>query len=248
MIKLYAWVPRWLGESYARLYAIFELETFTLSDVKKTLCIDEGRARVIVSKLHRYGLLIVFEKKRPRIYRLLSPDTFMMLASDTVRKVEIPQERYLELIYLCYRVLRRKIRIKSFVVYGSVARGTAKENSDLDLLVVSDSFHGSMGRRIELLANIVYEHCRNEILFLRKKGYNVSLSFYPLKTVEVERLPIILLDMVDDARIVYDEDRFFELILLKLKEKLLKAKRVKTEKGWYWDLKPDYKPYEVVEL
>jgi len=100
-------------------------------------------AKAVVSELYRHGLLTIFERRRPRIYRLISPECFILLASGEVRKVEIPQERYLELIYACFRALRKIINLKSLAVYGSVARGTASKNSDLDLLVVSGDFKGS---------------------------------------------------------------------------------------------------------
>jgi len=118
-----------------------------------------------------------------------------------------------------------------------VARGTASENSDLDLLVVSGDFKGSIGRRIELLVRTVRADVKDELRFLRSHGYNASISFYPLKPSEVEKL---------DARIVYDENEFLKGILLKLKHRLAEmgARRVRTKKGWYWDLKP----LEVIEL
>ena len=244
------WVPRWLGESYAKLYAEFDLGLFRFSDAVRVLELSESMAKAVVSGLHRHGLLTIFERRRPRIYRLISPESFILLASGEVRKVEIPQERYLELIYACFRALRKIINLKSLAVYGSVARGTASENSDLDLLVVSGDFKGSIGRRIELLVRTVRADVKDELRFLRSHGYNASISFYPLKPSEVEKLPIILLDLVEDARIVYDKNEFLKGVLLKLKHRLVEmgARRVRTKRGWYWDLKPDLKPLEVIEL
>jgi len=50
--------------------------------------------------------------------------------------------------------------------------------------------------------------------------------------------------------ILYDRDNFLKGILEKLSEKLkqLGAKKIKTERGHYWILKPDAKPSEVVEV
>ena len=127
-----------------------------------------------------------------------------------------------------------------------MTRGTASKNSDLDLLVVSGDFKGSIGRRIELLVRTVRADVKDELRFLRSHGYNASISFYPLKPSEVEKLPIILLDLIEDARIVYDENEFLKGVLLKLKHRLAEmgARRGRTKREWYWDLKPS----EVIEL
>ena len=50
------------------------------------------------------------------------------------------QERYVQLIYDCFRAVDRAVKLTSFVIYGSVARGSASPTSDLDVLVVSDDF------------------------------------------------------------------------------------------------------------
>ena len=57
--------------------------------------------------------------------------------------------------------------------------------------------------------------------------------------------------MTDEAVILYDRNSFLETILLELKRGLLRqgAKRVMVGKERrYWDLKPDYKLGEKIEL
>ncbi|MGC8962124.1 MAG: nucleotidyltransferase domain-containing protein [Candidatus Bathyarchaeia archaeon] len=114
---------------------------------------------------------------------------------------------YLNLIYGCCRVMECTA-LESLAVYGSVARGTAGNTSDLDLLAVSDDFKGTLGERIESLMERVKEKVEPETRFLRENGIHTFLSLYPLTSHEVEKLPLIMRDMVDDARIVYDEDGF----------------------------------------
>jgi hypothetical protein len=56
--------------------------------------------------------------------------------------------------------------------------------------------------------------------------------------------------MVDDARLVRDRDGFFAGVLDRLRGRLreLGARRVWRGTRWYWDLKPDRRPGEVIEL
>lgn len=64
---------------------------------------------------------------------------------DGIRPVQSELEAY-------SRGLSSRIGLRSVVVFGSRARGDHWENSDIDLLVVSDDFHGlSSGQRIDLL-------------------------------------------------------------------------------------------------
>jgi len=246
------WIPKWLGEPYAMLYEEFGLETFKFKDALKILQSNNVEmVKVILSKLHKELLLMIFEKSKPRLYRLMDPETFIALASEKVNKISIPQEKYLKLIYDCYKALKKKIALTSLAVYGSVARGFAKNTSDIDLLVVSNEFKGTLGERIEFLINIIKKEIRPEIEFLQKNGIYTFLSFYPLKINEAEKLPLIMLDMVEDARIVYDEDNFLKKQLLRLKLKLMKlgAKRVYINKNeWYWDLSPSHSLLELHSL
>jgi hypothetical protein len=55
---------------------------------------------------------------------------------------------------------------------------------------------------------------------------------------------------MEEAKIAYDRDGFLYNNLTRLRLKLaeLGAKRVPIGDRWYWDLKPDYKPLEVVNL
>ena len=140
--------------------------------------------------------------------------------------------------------------LESFAVYGSVARGSASECSDVDILLISDSFEGSLASRMERLYS-VEEMLEEEFKWLRRHSIYTSLSFYPLRRNEAQKLPLLFLDLTDEAAILYDRNGFLEAVLLELKKRLLKqgARKVFVDKGrWYWDLKPDYKFGEKVEV
>jgi predicted nucleotidyltransferase len=245
------WLSRWLGECYSKLYVRFGLELFTFSEARDFLSFDENRPSVAFSKLHSKRVLHVFDLGRPRLYRLLDPENFLFLASGVVKNVDkIASERYLKLILDCLRVLLKTIDLESFAVYGSVARGSASQSSDVDILLVSDSLDGSLGSRMEKLYHVEVM-LEEELKWLRKHSIYTSLSFYPLRRDEARRLPLLFLDLTEEAVILHDRNSFLEATLLELKRRLLKqgAKRVIVDKEhWYWDLKPDYRFGEKVEL
>ncbi len=245
------WVSKRLGECYSKLYVKFGQELFTFSEAKEALSFDENRLSVAFSKLHSSRMLLVFNRRRPRSYRLLNPENFAFLASGFIKNFDrIVQERYLNLILGCLLTLMKTVKLDSFAVYGSVARGDASDCSDIDILLISDSLQGSLSSRVEKLIQIE-NNLSEELMWLREHGIYTALSFYPLKRSEALRLPLLFLDLTEEAVILYDRDGFLESLLLELKAKLLKygaKKHVVNKKRWYWDLKPNYRFGERIEV
>ncbi|MEM2912979.1 MAG: nucleotidyltransferase domain-containing protein [Candidatus Bathyarchaeia archaeon] len=245
------WVPKWLGEYYSKLYVKFRSDLFTFNDARRLLSIDENRLSVAFSKLHSKRFILVFNRSRPRLYRLLDPENIVFLASGIVKNFnEIHQERYLKLVLDCLRASLKIFDLDSFAIYGSVARGVASNMSDIDILLVSDSFSGSIASRMADMCKIE-DLVTEELRWLRKNGIYTTLSLYPLRRKEAERMPILFLDLTEDAVIFYDKDGFLENLLLDFKSKLTKAgaKRIFVNgKRWYWDLNPDYRRGETVGI
>ena len=137
----------------------------------------------------------------------------------------------------------------SLAVFGSVGRGTPRPDSDLDLLIVADSLpDGRMKRVGEFEA--VEEELKPVLSELRSAGLTVELSPVLKTPAEVLRGSPLLLDMTTDAKILYDRDSFLRSALDRLKARLedLGARRIYRGNAWYWDLKPDFRPGDVIEL
>lgn len=139
-------------------------------------------------------------------------------------------------------------KLVSFVVFGSVARGEAGKNSDIDILLVVKDLPKSKFKRQELFMKI-----EERIEGILNKFYekNYFIDFSPILKTPEEALKItpLYLDMVEDAIIIFDRE-FFINILTRLKKRLdeLGAQRVRLGKKWYWILKRDYKFGEVINI
>jgi hypothetical protein len=140
-------------------------------------------------------------------------------------------------------------RLVSVVVFGSVGRGVAGPESDIDLLVVANPLPDGRVARVRDFADVERD-LDQDLAAAWRAGWNARLSPVFKTPVEVEAGSPLFLDMVDDARLLTDRDGFMRQTLDRLRRRLQArgARRVWRGNAWYWDLKPDYRPGEVFEV
>ena len=134
-------------------------------------------------------------------------------------------------------------RLISLAVFGSVGRGTPRPDSDIDLLlVIKDLPDGRIAR--------VKEFAPVEIALSNAINTHFDLSPVFKTPEEIANGSPLLLDMVEDSRVLFDRDDFFQRAMKELNERLqrLGARRIWRGNAWYWDLKPDYKQGEIFEI
>jgi len=140
-------------------------------------------------------------------------------------------------------------RLISLVVFGSVARGTPRPDSDIDLLVVAEGLSRRRLARVEEFAAV--ENLLAPTLASAKQA-GVETCWSPIfKTpAEVALGSLLFLDFVDDARLLYDRDAFFATFMQEFRARLQRLGAYKVRRGgaWYWVVKGEYKPGEVFEL
>lgn len=128
-------------------------------------------------------------------------------------------------------------RLLAVALFGSVARGQATEESDIDLLVV-----------VNEQPSIALQEC----LFARRQ-----VEPYPLRRISpivstqemLQQNFLILLDILDHGIILYDPEGVLSDLLSRLKHRLEEwgSRKVQLPDGsWYWELKPDRKPGETL--
>jgi len=140
-------------------------------------------------------------------------------------------------------------RLVSLAVFGSVGRGTPGFDSDLDFLVIARDLPAGRMKRIREF-DLVEERLAPFIDSLKREGIDTSLSPIIKSPEEASLGSPLFLDMVEDARILFDADGFFAGILARLNGRLkeLGSRRVRLGNAWYWVLKPDFKAGEVFEI
>lgn len=140
-------------------------------------------------------------------------------------------------------------RLVSVVVFGSVGRGVPRPDSDIDVLLVVDGLpDGRMARVEEFVA--VETALRPALARARACGVDTRLSPVIKSPAEARAGSPLFLDMVDDGRLLYDRHGAFAAVLDGLRARLATLGSVRVWRGsaWYWDLKPGFRPGEVIEL
>lgn len=138
----------------------------------------------------------------------------------------------------------------SVVLYGSMARGEVTKDSDIDLLIISDNLPKERSRRQDMFMEMEKESDKEVKKIYEKWGCYPYISPILKTKDDARNFSPLYLDMVTDAKILYDKDDFFKNILekLRLELKSLNARKITVGKKWYWDLKPDYKFGEVIKI
>lgn len=168
---------------------------------------------------------------------------------------KIGLKEYNELLEAFLSLLKEEFHenLLSLVLYGSIARGEGRAFSDIDLLIVLENPHPNYHRRLDQLLDIEerlkrteeYERTKNRM------GQEPYFGFLIFSRQEAEENRYIFLDMIEDAKILYDKNEFFRKRLNEMALRLMElgAQKVSLEDGsWFWDLKPDLKIGEVFSL
>ena len=140
-------------------------------------------------------------------------------------------------------------RLISIVLFGSVARRQCHQASDIDLVVVlRDAPKAAMARRAILAP--VRARIQPALENLWNRGVFADFTEIVLTADEAEKTHRLYLEIIEDGIILHDAGGFFARVLENLGATLRRigAQRKSIGRLRYWDLKPDFRPGDVVEI
>ena len=133
----------------------------------------------------------------------------------------------------------------SIVLFGSVARREARPTSDIDVLLIAEGVPRSLADRRQPFLDAW------EVARTARDLPSVEWNLIVKTPGEARYRSPLYLDMVEDAILLLDRGRFFEAVLAGMRERMreLGSRRVHLPDGsWYWDLKPNFRWGDVVEI
>lgn len=179
-------------------------------------------------------------------YRALKPEIRIEVDRIPHRAYARLLKKYCEILYEYFGE-----RLEGISVFGSVARGDWDKDSDIDLLIVVDSWNKPTWERTRELLKLE-EKLRQteEYRAALSEGYMPIIQEYPLDSNEALTFHRIYIDSCIDGIILYEKNDFLSKIFSDFRDKLMihGARRVTLPDGrYYWILK-DVKAGDVFEL
>ncbi|MBD3212117.1 MAG: hypothetical protein GF311_05850 [Candidatus Lokiarchaeota archaeon] len=233
-----SWMPKWIGKKYSKLWSRFEDNLFTYQEAHNLL--GEYTSNYL-SEMKKSQTLFVFRKLgRKRKYRLIHPELYVYSFTHKLNLNWLSQTYYANLILLLFKLLKEEMQenLLSLGIFGSVARGNAKKDSDLDVFIILNELNASLLERTKLFLKIKRQHpIKNELTFLRSYDINPKLNAI-LRNRNELKLSFFTIDISFDMKIVYDNNvlqEFLDSVLETINENNIERKYLKDGK-YYLDL------------
>jgi predicted nucleotidyltransferase/DNA-binding HxlR family transcriptional regulator len=213
-----------------------------------------------LGKLKRLGLIkdtsgkYELSKKGFEVIKILEELNRTLYSSEfKVNNIErIPHAYFAPIIKKYCEILNNYLgeRLISIMLFGSIARGDWNKNSDMDILIIADSWNDKpVWNRIEELRKAKKELEESlEYLEALRAGYWPIIQNYPLNIEEAKKFNRVYLDAIIDGIILYDKNNFLTNILESLRKKLEEMGSIRItlpNNKYYWILK-DIKAGEVI--
>lgn len=163
------------------------------------------------------------------------------------------QHEYEPLIREFLRLLHEEFgeRVRALVVFGSVARATARPESDVDICVVIRELPVSRYRRHQVVSPVL-ERLRHSVEYeaLTRRGYSPDIAAILYTPEEFQETKPIFLDLVGEGVVLYDDGTVgAKFDQLRARMAALGTRKIMLDDGtYYWLLKPGMRFGEVIEL
>jgi len=237
-----------LREAYSRLLLRFGINEFRVTEASRELNME--KPYLLMHRLCRAGYLVRVSKG---VFRAVHPVVLALEWAGCRWRDKIAQKEYLPFLDLLVAKLVEGFwgRLVSLIIFGSLAAGRAKAESDIDLLIVAEGLPERYSDRLRLWRRVVSGLEVERLRLWRERGIYPLIDPILLTPEEAGRVQPFYLDLLNASIIVYDRGGFMRGVLERLRAKLRELGSIKVELpngAWYWVVKPDAGVGEVIEV
>ena len=237
-----------LRRTYSRLLLRFGINEFKITEASRELNIK--RPYLLMHRLCKAGYLV---KVSRGVFRAIHPVILALEWAGYKWRNRIIQKEYLPFLENLVAKLVEGFwgKLVSLIIFGSLASGRAKAESDVDLLIVAEGLPERYSDRLRLWRKVVSGLEAERLRLWREKGIYPLIDPILLTPEEAERVQPFYLDLLDTSIIVYDKGGFMRGVLKRLRARLRELGSIKVELpdgAWYWIVKPDASVGEVIEV
>jgi predicted nucleotidyltransferase len=232
------WLSTWVAKKYTSLWINFKEEPISFKDAKKLI---NKYPSNYISEIKKANWLFVFEKiGRKRYYRLLSPNLFTFSYGYNLNIEWLEQSEYAHLILKVFKCLKQDLEenLISFGIYGSLSRGEAQKESDLDIFLITKELGMTLVQRSSYLHMISKNPLiQEELELLNSKEYYPTINYH-CRDVEELTINYFMIDISFDLKILYDQGvlkNFLNKIQKIVKKQGIERKKLEGDKH-YLDL------------
>lgn len=237
-----------LRGAYARLLLCFGLEEFGASRASSVL--KAKNPHLVLYRLWRAGYLVRVSRG---VFRAVHPVLLALEWAGFRWRDRVKDSGYLPFLEkLVVRIVEGHWgRLVSIVLFGSVASGRARPESDIDLLVVAEGLPSKYSERLRLFRGITMGLDEDRLKLWRELGIYPLIDLIILTPEEARSIQPFYLDLLNSSVIIYDRGDFMQGVLEGLRRRLRELGSIRVELpdgSWYWVVKPDAGAGEVIEV
>jgi predicted nucleotidyltransferase len=241
------WPPPWLGQAFARLESTFPSRPFSTHEAADSLQLSVPRANLTLSRLAEAGWCVRVARGR---YRSLDPKAILVLM-EAERGSRWDRRSFWPNLRLGVSEVFRQFGpgLASLALFGSCARHDERPGSDIDLLLVLRHPMDRRERRQRLVrvADSVAE--RNVDAWAHRRAeHRLGLLDWTLD--ELAQEPMLLLELIEDGRVLFDPERHLHEAFVQVRRKLRDRHAVQVQLPTgerVWDLDPAGKATTMIE-
>ncbi len=170
-MKLHQYVEQLFGSkvsiSILRAMIKYKGKIFTVRGVAETANVSASEAAVVVEQLEKYGIIGI--QPIGKAYQISLNEKSYVLNKMIKPILRAEEGTVSELVSILKKQFKK--RIVSVAIFGSVSRGEEKEDSDIDLLVVSDHYDFAIALVAEAQEEVfpVFHSSLSPIIFSEKE-------------------------------------------------------------------------------